>query len=565
MKVKKKYFILGCSILLLLMLLLIIFSITQYYNVTIGDGIKFAQNGFSFSPASTEQVTEYISDNQLDIDILHYTISLELLPKEKLINGKVIITGKPKNKNVETVILNFYDNFNISKLTLNDQDIKYRYEDNKLALFTDSEIADTFLIGIEYSGTPESMGFGSFEFSEVDEEPVIYTLNEPIYASTWFPCNDLPSDKVLADIFITCDSSLTAVSNGSLINVSATGNKKTFHWKSFYPIATYLISFSVGDYVNFNQYYKYNDQDSMKISYFVFPSDLKNAKTDFSFHPEAINFFSNTFGEYPFLKEKYGVVENLWNFGAIEHQTITGIGRSFVSGSQFFTDVLVHELAHQWWGNAVTLESWKDIWLNEGFATYSEALYWENESGFSSLKSTMNSFLTNFDGTTLYNPENLFSRITYNKGAWVLHMLRKEIGDDNFFSLLKSYYEKFKYKNASTADFEELASEISNKDLSKFFNQWIYDGKGKIEIEYFINQKNENAVFLQLNQVQKGFDEYNFSIDIEFELFDGTKILKSISIDKRENQFKLEFNDLVKNLILDPDGWLAFKSMKIDK
>ncbi|MCB0751146.1 MAG: hypothetical protein KDC52_06715, partial [Ignavibacteriae bacterium] len=166
MKVKKKYFILGCSMLLLLMLLFIIFSITQYYNVSIGDGIKFAQNGFSFSPASTEQVTEYISDNQLHIDILHYNISLELQPKEKLINGKVIITGKPKIKNVETVVLNFYDNFNISKLTLNDKDINYRYEDNKLTLFTDSEIADTFLIGVEYSGTPESMGFGSFEFSE---------------------------------------------------------------------------------------------------------------------------------------------------------------------------------------------------------------------------------------------------------------------------------------------------------------------------------------------------------------------------------------------------------------
>ena len=138
----------------------------------------------------------------------------------------------------------------------------------------------------------------------------------------------------------------------------------------------------------------------------------------------------------------------------MENQTITGIGSQFITGKKFFADMMIHELSHHWWGDAVTVKSWKDIWLNEGFATYSEALYWEKKSGFNALKSTLSSKFSSFGSGTLYNPiGNLFSRMIYDKGAWVLHMLRKEIGDENFFTLLIIFFSKKYYRDKNVYRF----------------------------------------------------------------------------------------------------------------
>jgi len=565
MKVKGKYFFIGCFVITIISAVILIFIVKNAFHFSFGEGVPFVENGFTLNPADRDQLFEYNSQSQYKIDVLHYKIDLELFSLNKIIKGNVEITGLKKSENLKNIVLNFYNNFEITKLTLNGKFINYTYEDNKLFIPADTK-QDTFLLNVRYNGKPKSLGFGSFIFAEDHKHPVIYTLSEPIYASTWFPCNDMPSDKALSDVFITCDSSLIAVSNGTLKSVISENDKKTFHWKTIYPIATYLISFSAADYKTFSNYYRYNQNDSMRISYYVFPEDLHKAEKDFSIHPKAIKFYSDTFGQYPFLKEKYGVVEFLWKFGAMEHQTITAIGKNFISGSKFFTDILVHELSHQWWGDAVTLKSWKDIWLNEGFATYSEALYWENESGFKSLKSTMHSFLTNFDGTTLYNPKNLFSRIIYNKGAWVLHMLRREIGDKKFFLLLKKYFEKFKYKNSSTKDFMNLTEEISDTDLNQFFNQWVFDGKGLIKLEYAFNQKNGNngnEILLKIDQIQDGYQNYYFPLDIVFNLKNDEKVFKTIRIYKRNNVFYFNLMDSLNYISFDPNGWLAFRINKI--
>ncbi|MBK8945718.1 MAG: M1 family metallopeptidase [Ignavibacteriae bacterium] len=552
--------------LILLSLTVLVFALKNIFNVSTDDGITFIENGFRFNPSQISEIEKYISENQRKLDILHYQIEIELLPEKEEIFGTTIITGISRSKNLNKIELNFHDNFDISLVEFNNKSANYLYEDDKIIVNSKENLADTFSIKIKYSGTPKSLGFGSFRFAENNKTPVIYTLNEPIYASTWFPCNDFPNDKVLADIKIICDSSLTAVSNGILENVKTENDKKTYHWKTNYPISTYLIYFSAAKYKIFEDYYVNDKNDSMKILYYVFPEDLEKAKKDFSIHPNAIKFFSQTFGEYPFINEKYGVSEFLWSFGAMENQTVTSIGKNFISGSQFFTDILVHELAHQWWGNAITLSNWKDIWLNEGFATYSEALYWENESGFSSLQSTMQSFLTDFNGTTLYNPENLFDRIIYNKGAWVLHMLRKEIGDENFFKLLKKYYENYKYKNASTNDFIKIAKEFSKNDLTKFFDQWVFNGNGLIELEYSINKgNNPNEILLKINQIQEGYEEYNFPLEINFEFENDSIITENIIVNKRESIFNFNYSQNVKNLVLDPNGWLAFRKNQIIK
>jgi len=569
MKVKKnRLFIVGLSIFVLSIILMgAAFYLISNYEISINEGRSFVQRGFSINPADKDEIEEYTNEFEKNIDILYYELNIELFPLMKEIECQASITGIHKVKSNKEILLNFNDGFEITNILLNNNSIDYLYKNDRLLISGRNEVSDTFNILINYHGKPESLGFGSFIFGEHKDESVVYTLNEPIFASTWFPCNDIPSDKVLTDVYITNDSSKTSLSNGILVDTKISGKRKTYHWKTNYPISTYLISIYSADYEHFSDKYVSALKDTMFIDYYVFEEDLKKAKKDFDIHINAIKHFSTLFGEYPFIKEKYGVAQFLWKYGAMEHQTITGIGKDFVSGNRFFTDMLVHELAHQWWGNAVTLKTWKDIWLNEGFSTYSEALYWEQESGSSSLKSTMRSFLTNFDGLKLYDPDKLFSRIIYNKGAWVLHMLRGEIGDKLFFYLLQNYFETYKYKNASTEDFINLAEKISSKNLKKFFDQWVFNGEGKIELEYSYSTKkikNSYELNLKLNQVQEKYQSYHFLLDVDIHFEDGSIERERIKLSDRTHVQKFMYEKLVSKIELDPDFWLAAEFHRID-
>lgn len=508
----------------------------------------------SLAEIDKEYLDEYTSKEQKLLDVLHYEINIELIPEEKLIKGKTIITGIMPTSS-DKLILNFYDNMNISSLLFNGFSSHYKQSDTKIQIERDESRRDSFSVEINYSGTPKSLGFGSFVMKKVNGKFFVYTLNEPVYASTWFPCNDNPADKALLDIKIINDSTMTSVSNGVLVGSKTIGNKKEYHWKTLYPIATYLIAIYSADYSEIKDKY-ISDKDTLQLIHYVLPEKLEDAKKDFSEHPKWIKFFESKFGKYPFQKEKYGVAEFLWQAGAMEHQTITGVGSNYISGHRFFSDLLIHELAHQWWGNALTPKSWKDIWLNEGFATYSEALYWEYNSGYDALVSTMASKQNSFKNSTLYEPEiDLFSRLVYDKGAWVLHMLRYEVGDDNFFKILRTYYEYFKYKNVETKDLIAIAEKISGKNLKKFFEQWVFKGKGKIELDYSFSLS-EGNVKLNLRQVQKEYPEYEFDIDVEILFSDKTKIKERLSIDKKEFHIDIPVTKKPVNVTLDPDFWL---------
>jgi len=384
----------------------------------------------------------------------------------------------------------------------------------------------------------------------------VHSLSEPVYASTWFPCNDLPTDKALADIFITNDSSKTSISNGYLVGTEIKGSRKTYHWKTVYPISTYLISINSADYVQFNQSYTNINGENLNLVYYAFPSDFEKAVIDMEDHPKYLKVLENIFGEYPFIKEKYGVAEFLWRNGAMEHQTITGMSFRYYTGKKYFTDILVHELAHQWWGNAVGPQTWKDVWLNEGFAKYSEALYWEKTEGFEVLQSSMREIYGDFNDGTLYNPgKNLFGSKVYNKGAWVLHMLRNEVGDETFFKILKTYFGLYKYKNASTDDFKNVSEELSGKNLEHFFKQWLYEGTGILNLRYsWIFDKNKNII-LRLKQNQKGFENYHFNIDVLINKQNGDELQK-FYIHSRDTVLTIPSAVKPNEIELDPDNWL---------
>ena len=516
-------------------------------------------------------LNEYVSSEQKKLDVLHYTLKFNLDTKNKILSGDVLIkcvqSGNPERK----IDLNFYDNFNIKSVTVNGVKANYKNEDTRLSISQGNAVSDTFNIEITYSGTPKSLGFGSFTFGEYNNKPVVYSLSEPVFASSWFPCNDRPDDKALADVYITNDSASVSVSNGILVNVETKGTKRTYHWHTVYPLSTYSIAIYSAQYKSFGETYTSITGAKMPLRFYAFPSQLEDAKRDFEDHVSYLKVFEKLFGEYPFIKEKYGVAEFLWQSGAMEHQTITGIGSNFVTGKKFFSDMLIHELAHQWWGNAVGPKTWEDIWLNEGFATYSEALYWEVESGRSALVSSLGSKAGDFEKGTLYNPSaNIFSRLVYDKGAWVLHMLRREVGDTVFFNILRNYYNTYKYKNASTDDFKNICEKISGKNLNYFFDQWVYKGTG-IPIIDFEWSKKKNAegkylITMTLKQKQDGFKNYHFPLDVEFTADMGKKTARtSFYISKVSDTLKTVVDFEPAAVILDPDSWLLSRIMQSEK
>jgi aminopeptidase N len=530
--------------------------ITGFYLAELTIQHNKSKGVFLFRPYST------ISSSK--IDILHYDLTVDLFPAQKLLVGKAVITGLFTEKNLKNFELDFFDNMNVASLYLNQTEAKYSHEKNKLRIYTENQNRDTFVVSISYEGTPKRLGFASFVFGKVNGHSLIHTLNEPDYAATWFPCNDVPDDKALLDIKIVSDTPNVSVSNGILVNKESNGNRKMYHWKTIYPISTYLICIYSSPYTEFYDSYISANNDTMLITYFSVPENYEKAKIDWEDHPQMIKVFSELFGEYPFIKEKYGVAEFLWNYGAMEHQTITGIGTNFISGKKFFTDTYVHELAHHWWGNAVGPKTWKDIWLNEGFATYSEALYYEYLNGREALISTMLQKLHySFDGR-LYNPEDdLFSPTIYNKGAWVLHMLRHEVGDSSFFRILREYFKKYKYKNASTTNFIEVCETVSGKKLTCFFDHWVYNSGGLINLDYrwkIVPKDSFYILNLEIENSTYNGNSYNIPVELSFQ-YDNEEdyIFKSVELKERNNVFTFKLDKRPNDVLLDPGNWLFAK------
>lgn len=511
-----------------------------------------------------------VSAVQKQLDVLKYYYKIQLLPAEKKIECESEITALSTNPQLKEIELNLYDNMNVTEVLLNNKSADYSRDNNRIYITSDKVLPDTNKIFIKYNGKPKRAGFDGFVFGEVNGSTLIYNISEPTYAPTWFVCDDDPADKAFLDIEITNDEQFVSVSNGILESVKSNADKKTYHYKTLYPISTYLVAVYSAPYVTYNDIYKGLDgNDSMKIDYYVLPEHLKQAKVDFAGHADMIKVFSELFGEYPFIKEKYGVAEFLWNFGAMENQTITGIGYNFLNGKDFFKDTYVHELAHHWWGNSVSPKSWKDIWLNEGFATYCEALYAEAKYGKPALISKMMSkFRENFNGT-LYAPKDLFGETVYDKGAWALHMLRFELGDSSFFKTLRNYYSLYKYSNASVEDFKSVCENTSGKTLDKFFDQWIYTGDEMPDCDYYysLEQKDgETLCNLNISQKQEKYPDFNFPLEIKIKYADGSSEVKRFYIDSREQELSFEVQNKGFEITLDPDNNLLaiFNRIKHD-
>ena len=314
--------------------------------------------------------------------------------------------------------------------------------------------------------------------------PVISSFSQPELARTWWPCKDRPDDKAPITVILNTPAGLEAVSHGLLMRSTAEDDGTvTRVWRERHPVPTYLVSVAVSDYVHIQETCPTDSSGVVPLHHYVFPMDEAKARADFAPTCGMMVHLESLFGPYPFADEKYGHAEflNLAS-GAMEHTTLTSYGRGLITGSNAYDWVVLHELAHQWFGDAITPADWADIWLNEGFATYAEALWQERLNGFEGDRGYLWWMArlrpeTDWIGATqVYDSFPILSRVVYDKGAWILHMLRGRIGDEDFFDLLYDWASDPNrlHGNAVTADFIALAEQVSGQPLTGFFEPWLH-------------------------------------------------------------------------------------------
>jgi aminopeptidase N len=419
---------------------------------------------------------------------------------------------------------------------------------------------DTLEASIAYRGRPEPGFLVGLRFSHHEGVSVVYTNCEPIAARTWWPCKDRPDDKFTADLRFIVPDTLIAASNGTLREtLELPGARRLFHWEERYPIATYLVSLVATDFATFSDTYVAADGREMPLTYYAFPEDLPRAMQDWAFTPRAIAALAGIFGEYPFLDEKYGMAQFPWA-GAMEHQTLTSMGTYFLRLPEPADWVVVHELAHQWWGDLVTCGTWRDIWLNEGFATYAEALWAEHLAGPDSLRAVMQSKKSDHFHGACYDPDFIFNATVYRKGAWALHMLRRVVGNETFFAALRRYAADHAYGAAVTEDLKRAFESQWGHDLDWFFAEWIYgEGQPRYRVRWEPVAAEAPAgarARIEIVQESTGPDLFKMPLDALFLLRGGGEFRTVLWDSLAEQVFTVEVPAMPESLAIDPDGWV---------
>jgi aminopeptidase N len=473
--------------------------------------------------AGVEPEVAMIVAAQDDVDIQHYLIAVEFIPTTRSVIGSVTVTGKSLVPGFQHLVLDLAtNNMSVASVLRGSTNLSFSRPPNLIDIILDDTFdpGETFTVRVNYSGTPDATGFGSINWRKTPASALgtaVSTLSEPQGARSWWPCKDRPDDKATVEEWWTVPASWIATGNGVLIDTVPVsgGTKLQYRWKPTDPLTTYLVSVAATVYETFSHTYTTLSGGTMPVDYYVYPEDLTDAQTSFSETPAMIRFFAETFGEYPFVEDKYGMSEFSWG-GAMEHTTNTSYGYQLVNGLHTYDYVIAHELAHQWWGDALSPQTWNDIWLNEGFASFCEALWAEHVNGVQGYKSYMNSMWRSSFSGPLYAPSDLFGATVYDKGAWVQHMLRQVVGDDAFFDALRDWYVLNDNGVVNTAQWQSTVEARHGGSLDWFFQEWVYQpGQPRYEYGWTTAALGDGTfrTYVRIRQTQGGMV---FTMPVEF-------------------------------------------------
>ncbi|MDD3643636.1 MAG: M1 family aminopeptidase [Candidatus Krumholzibacteria bacterium] len=418
-----------------------------------------------------------------------------------------------------------------------------------------------------YRGAPTTAAGTGFFIRYDGATPVIYTLSQPWSARTWWPCKDYPDDKATFDIALSVKEPLTAASNGVLLAVDDTTRWsqpfKRHRWRESYPMSPYLFSIAATEYVQLTDEFVYAVAGTMQVVNYVYPRLAAAAAIDLDIQVPALRFFSQTFGLYPFIGEKYGVA--LCRIGGgMEHQTLCSYGDFLIRGDHYYDWLYIHELAHQWFGDLITCRDWTHIWLNEGWASYSEALWFEHVDGPQALHDYMETHDEphRWSGPILRDPDSddpwyYFDPVVYSKAAWVLHMLRHIMGDAPFFEATRGYVAapQFRFGAVDTEEFIAFFEGYYGGDLHWFFDPWL-SREDRLVYEWDWNRWVENGEERLSIMVRQAVElPYAMPVDLEIVTAAGT-IREKLWVDDIEESFVLSPGATVQDAALDPDRWI---------
>lgn len=460
-----------------------------------------------FAPASSQILTEgkftpyprsewTYAESTHHFDVRHYRIDLDLPMNSGAMTGRSRVALIARHDHFDTFSLHFV-NLVCDSVRRDGNPCTFTAGSGRLLIDLDREFpnGESLAVDIYYHRNAGTQNRGFYYYARGTQQipyAICYSTTEPADSRYWFPCFDEPWDKAErgCQINITTPDTMSGCANGVLDSVTIREGKRTCWWTHRYPITTYLITFAASRWSSFTQWFHPAPNESIPIVNFMWPGDSSRAVHAFRNVPDMFEFFSdpNRYGPYPFASEKYGhVVAYPFMWGGMENQTLTMVHRYWIINGH--DNGIAHELSHHWWGDMVTCLDWRNIWLNEGFATYSDELYTWHQEGLSSFYS-----LIRYRAQAYFSEESIDTHPiyapppghefdwghSYCKGAWVQHMLRYVMGDTVwgqpgiFFATLRAYGESLKYGNASTEDYQRICERMTGMDLNWFFNEWVY-------------------------------------------------------------------------------------------
>ena len=513
-----------------------------------------------------------------DTDAIHYELDIEvsdidLVDETCTITGSNRMTIRSKSAALTEFTFRLVVDYAITSALLNDTTpaviTTEGFSTQVVTLDRTYGYDEEFTLTIEYTGTSYW-----FRMDELMDGPIVASLSQPWWGFLWWPAKDCQIDaigdnteKVTMEFSITVPDNLEVPSNGVLQSIEALPNNRArYNWASNYPIMQSLVSFAAADYNTWSVDYVHDDE-TMPVEFYIYPEwDFEFTRAAWENVVDMIGVFADVYGEYPFVNEKYGI----YNFpfgGGMEHQTMTGQGGSFA----FDEDLTAHEVAHSWWGDALSCGTWSDIWISEGFATYSECLWAEfgrgtpNPAAYFEKVQEHRPFQDGANGSVYVYPEDindgrLFDRdYSYYKGAWVVHQLRGVVGDVIFFDILADFRAAYLYSAATTDDLSAIASAAYGQDLSWFFDQTVY-GMGAPAYEYgWANTNSDGQDYLHVNiaQVHDPAPREVFIMPVDLVVtIGGSEETITVWNDQRVQQFVVPVTGPVTALQFDPNEWI---------
>ncbi|MGC1390452.1 MAG: M1 family metallopeptidase [Bacteroidales bacterium] len=500
-------------------------------------------------------------------DIIHYDFSISISDTNNIIYGHtgiaVNFTGSVnslefdlKNKGTDE------KGMTVQNVSFDKGIIKWAHIANKIIITMDDSVkaGTQGIFSIDYYGIPAD---GLIISENKYGKRTFFADNWPDRAHNWIPCVDHPYEKATVDFIVTAPDHYEVVASGYLVEESCMPeHTKLTHWKEDVPLATKVMAFGAAPFASRLE----GTVNNVPVWSWVFAENRKEGFYDYSVALKPLAFYSQLIGPYPY--EKLANVQSKTIFGGLENAGCIFYSENSVTGKGKAEDLMAHEIAHQWFGNSVTENDWHHIWLSEGFATYLTAVYQEKTYGKGKLDETMKSARNRVIGfslrsskpvidTTVTDLMKLLNTNSYQKGAWVLHMLRRKLGDDKFWEGMRLYYEDYRNKNSLTIDFQKVMEKVSNKDLGNFFSQWLFiAGQPDLKITTGPGVK-KGFTDLIIEQTQ----DYLFNFDIELKIKDSNgSFILNIPVSDRITRRTIETEKILE-IVPDPDTNLLFRTI----